>query len=32
MWNGGATEVPLVVPSTRSTPLKKIASPKEKLI
>ena len=32
MWNGGATEVPLVVPSSRSTPLKKIASPKEKLI
>jgi putative proteasome-type protease len=32
MWNGGATEVPLLVPSQRSLPLKKITSPDEKLI
>jgi putative proteasome-type protease len=32
MWNGGATEVPLLVPSQRSRPLKKITTPDEKLI
>ena len=32
MWNGGKTDVPLVVPSSRSKPLKKITSEKEKLI
>jgi putative proteasome-type protease len=32
MWNGGATEVPLLVPSQRSKPLKKITTPDEKLI
>jgi putative proteasome-type protease len=31
-WNGGATAVPLMVAPQRSAPLKKIASPKEKLI
>jgi putative proteasome-type protease len=32
MWNGGQTSVPLLVPSTRSLPLKKITTPDEKLI
>ncbi|WP_138514811.1 proteasome-type protease [Rhodoferax bucti] len=32
MWNGGQTPVPLLVPSTRSLPLKKITTPDEKLI
>ena len=32
MWYGGATEVPLMVPSTRNTLLKKITTPDEKLI
>ena len=32
MWNGGATEVPLLVPSGRSLPLRKISNPDEKLI
>ncbi len=32
MWNGGKTDVPLVVQSSRSKPLKKITSEKEKLI
>ena len=31
-WDGGATEVPLMVASARNKPLKKITSPKEKLI
>jgi putative proteasome-type protease len=31
-WNGGQTEVPLLVPSARSLPLKKITTPDEKLI
>jgi len=31
-WDGGVTEVPLKTGSPRSKPLKKIASPKEKLI
>jgi putative proteasome-type protease len=32
MWNGEHTEVPLLTPSTRSQPLRKISSPDEKLI
>jgi putative proteasome-type protease len=32
MWNGEATEVPLLAPSGRSLPLKKISTPQEKLI
>jgi putative proteasome-type protease len=32
MWTGGATEVPLLVPSGRNQPLKKISNPNEKLI
>ena len=32
LWNGGATDVPLLVPPGRSLPLKKISSPEEKLI
>ena len=32
MWHGGATEVPLMVPATRNTLLKKITTPDEKLI
>jgi len=31
-WNGGRTDVPLLIPSTRSLPLKKITTPDEKLI
>jgi putative proteasome-type protease len=31
-WDGGATEVPLMVTSARNKPLKKITSPSEKLI
>jgi len=31
-WDGGKTEVPLLVPSARSLPLKKITTPEEKLI
>ena len=32
MWNGGDTPVPLLTPLTRNQPLRKITSPKEKLI
>ena len=32
LWNGGATDVPLMVGSTRSLTLKKISTPQEKLI
>ena len=32
MWNGGATEVPLLVPAGRSLPMRKITTPDEKLI
>ena len=32
MWHGGATDVPLMVPATRNTLLKKISTPDEKLI
>ena len=32
MWNGGATESPLMVPAARSKPLKKITTPQEKLV
>jgi len=32
MWNGGATDVPLMVPPTRNALLKKITTPEEKLI
>ena len=32
MWNGGQTDVPLLVPSVRSKVLKKITTPHEKLI
>lgn len=32
MWNGGATEVPLMVASQRNALLKKITTPEEKLI
>ncbi|HSN74205.1 MAG TPA: peptidase, partial [Anaerolineae bacterium] len=31
-WDGSATKVPLMVASARNKPLKKITSPKEKLI
>ena len=31
-WNGGQTDTPLRTASTRSTPLKKISTPEEKLI
>ncbi len=32
MWNGGKTDIPLVVPAARSLPLKKITNKNEKLI
>jgi len=32
LWNDGVTEVPLMVPSARSKPLKKITTPQEKLV
>ncbi len=32
MWNGEHTDVPLLVPSTRSQPLRKISTPDDKLI
>ena len=32
MWDGGATDVPLMVSAGRSKPLKKITTPQEKLI
>ncbi len=32
LWNGGATEAPLMVPAARSKPLKKITTPQEKLV
>jgi putative proteasome-type protease len=32
MWDGGSTTVPLMVPSARSLPLRKITTPDEKLI
>ena len=32
VWDGGATDIPLVVASARAKPLRKIASPTEKLI
>jgi putative proteasome-type protease len=32
MWNGGQTDVPLLVTAARSLPLKKISTPQEKLI
>ena len=32
VWDGGATSIPLMLSSGRSAPLKKIASPEEKLI
>ncbi len=32
MWNGGATDIPLMVPAQRNTLLKKITTPEEKLI
>ncbi|MDI9233182.1 proteasome-type protease [Limnohabitans lacus] len=32
MWNGGATDVPLMVPAARNALLKKITTPDEKLI
>jgi putative proteasome-type protease len=32
MWNGGKTDIPLVVPAVRSLPLKKITNENEKLI
>ena len=31
-WNGGQTEVPLLVPSVRAKPLRKISTPDERLI
>ncbi|MBC7378698.1 MAG: proteasome-type protease [Burkholderiaceae bacterium] len=31
-WDGGHTEVPLIVPAGRSKPLKKISTPEERLI
>ncbi|MGA0569469.1 peptidase [Variovorax sp. VNK109] len=31
-WNGGQTEVPLLVPSIRAKPLRKISTPDERLI
>jgi putative proteasome-type protease len=32
MWNGGQTDIPLLVSAARSLPLKKISTPQEKLI
>ncbi len=32
LWNGGKTDVPLIVPAARSLPLKKITNQNEKLI
>jgi putative proteasome-type protease len=32
VWDGGKTEVPLMVASARSLPLKKITTPDERLI
>ncbi|MGV0983453.1 MAG: peptidase [Limnohabitans sp.] len=32
MWNGGATDIPLMVPPVRNALLKKITTPEEKLI
>ena len=32
LWNGGQTDVPLLVTAARSLPLKKISTPQEKLI
>ena len=32
VWDGGATDIPLVVASARAKPLRKITSPEEKLI
>jgi putative proteasome-type protease len=32
MWNGEHTDVPLLQPSERSLPLRKISTPQEKLI
>ena len=32
MWNGEHTDVPLLIPSERSLPLRKISTPDEKLI
>jgi putative proteasome-type protease len=32
MWNGGATDIPLMVASQRNALLKKITTPEEKLI
>ena len=32
LWNGGQTDIPLLVASARSKPLKKISNPNEKLI
>ena len=32
VWDGGATTIPLVVPSARTKPLRKITTPDEKLI
>jgi putative proteasome-type protease len=32
MWNGGATDIPLMVPAQRNALLKKITTPEEKLI
>jgi len=32
MWNGGATDIPLMVTSQRNALLKKITTPEEKLI
>ncbi|HSV54233.1 MAG TPA: proteasome-type protease [Burkholderiaceae bacterium] len=31
-WDGGHTEVPLIIPTSRNKPLKKITNPQEKLI
>jgi putative proteasome-type protease len=31
-WNGGQSDTPLMAPTTRSIPLKKITTPEEKLI
>jgi len=31
-WDGGQTDVPLILPATRNKPLKKISNPNEKLI
>jgi putative proteasome-type protease len=32
MWNGGATDIPLMVSAQRNALLKKITTPEEKLI